>query len=250
MFRRQALSATLACLLGVGTVLAGSAAPAAAAPPDPVIVVAGTGSPAVVNEPLANRLRADGYRTWIFELPGLGLGDINASARALDRFADGVRAETGAARVDLVGHSQGGLVSRSYVKYFGGASEVDSIITLGAPHRGTAVANLVAFLGLGNCLSVVACVQMSIGSSYLADLNAGDDTIEPVRYTTIRTSLDELVRPVDNATLFDGAVNVRVQSQCPLRIVGHLGLIFDGTVYDGVRDALAGGPVRLNCLAL
>src|SRR5688500_16110383 len=109
MLQRHVLSAVLVCVLGVGSVVAGPAAPASADPPDPVIVVAGTGSPAFANEPLANRLRADGYRTWIFELPTLGLIDINQSAQALDRFADAVRAETGAARVDLVGHSQGGL---------------------------------------------------------------------------------------------------------------------------------------------
>jgi len=250
MFRRHALAAALACLLGVFTVWAGPAAPASADPPDPVIIVAGTGSPAFANEPLAARLRADGYRTWIFELPGLGLIDINQSARALDRFADGVRAETGAARVDLVGHSQGGLVSRSYVRDFGGSGEVDSLVTLGTPHRGTYVANLATLVGFGNCLAIVACQQMTIGSAFLAQLNAGDDTIGSVRYTTIRSRFDEVVRPVDTATLFDGAVNVLVQSQCPLRVVGHLGLILDGTVYSGVREALEGGPISLSCFAL
>ena len=69
-------------------------------------------------------------------------------------FADGVRAQTGAARVDLIGHSQGGLVGRYYIKYLGGASEVDSMISLGAPHYGTSLANLANLLGLGSCLGV------------------------------------------------------------------------------------------------
>jgi len=223
---------------------------AATPPPDPVIIVAGTFSPAFANEPLATRLRADGYTVRIFELPTLGTQDINLTAQALNAFADAVRAETGAAKVDLVGHSQGGLVARSYVKGFGGAAEVDSLITLGAPNRGTYVANLVNVLGFGNCLTVVACQQMSIGSSYLNALNAGDDTIGNVRYTTIRTLQDELVRPVDNATLFDGATNVLVQSRCWLRVVGHVGLILDGTVYSGIDQALQGKPIRLNCFAL
>jgi triacylglycerol esterase/lipase EstA (alpha/beta hydrolase family) len=250
MFHRHVLSAVLVGLLGAATLVVGPAAPASADPPDPVIVVTGTGLPALANEPLANRLRADGYRTWIFELPTLGLIDINQSAQALDRFADAVRAETGAARVDLVGHSQGGLVSRSYIRYFGGSAEVDSLVTLGTPHRGTYIANLAKLAGFGNCLAIVSCQQMSIGSAYLAELNAGDDTIGPVRYTTIRTLTDEIVRPVDTATLFDGAVNVLVQSQCPLRLVGHIGLILDGTVYSGVRDALEGSSVTLDCFAL
>jgi triacylglycerol esterase/lipase EstA (alpha/beta hydrolase family) len=239
-----ALVAGLLCWLPAQEVA--SAAP----PPDPVIIVAGTFSPAFANEPLAARLRADGYTVRIFELPTLGTQDINLTAQALNTFADGVRASLGAAKVDLIGHSQGGLVARSYVKSFGGASEVDSLITLGTPNRGTYVANLVSFLGFGDCLSVVACEQMSIGSSYLNALNAGDDTIGSVRYTTFRTLQDELVRPVDNATLFDGATNVLIQSKCWLRVVGHVGLILDGTVYSGIKQALRGQPINLNCFAL
>jgi triacylglycerol esterase/lipase EstA (alpha/beta hydrolase family) len=247
MLVRRTITATVAVLLcWLPTQQAASAAPAN----DPVIIVAGTFSPAFANEPLAERLRADGYEVRIFELPTLGTQDINLSAQALNTFADGVRAQTGAAKVDLIGHSQGGLVARSYVKSFGGAGEVDSLITLGAPNRGTYVANLVAFLGFGNCLTVVACVQMSTGSAYLNALNAGDDTIGSVRYTTFRTLQDELVQPVDNATLFDGATNVLIQSKCWLRVVGHLGLILDGTVYSGVRQALRGESINLNCFAL
>ncbi len=247
--RTRSIAVVVALL---ASLLAGIATstPAAAATKDPVIIVAGTFSPAFANEPLATRLRADGYQTYIFELPTLGTQDIDLTAAALDGYADGVRAQTGAAKVDLVGHSQGGLVARSYVKDFGGASEVDSLITLGAPNKGTYLANLGTFLGLGDCLSVVACQQMSIGSSYLNALNAGDDTIGAVRYTTIRTAYDELVRPVNNATLNDGAVNVRVQDRCWGRFVGHVGLILDGAVYSGVRQALEGRTsIRLNCWA-
>lgn len=250
MLRGPRLFAALAvtcCSLFVGI---GAASPATAVTKDPVIIVAGTLSPAFANEGLAQRMRNDGYRVYIYALPNLGLGDINATARSLNTYADSVRQQTGAARVDLVGHSQGGLVARSYVKYYGGRDEVDSLVTLGAPNRGTYVANLVTFLGFGNCLSVTACYQMASGSAYLNDLNAGDDTIGTVRYTTIRTTYDELVRPVDNATLYDGAVNVLVQQQCWARVVGHVGLITDGTVYSGVRQALEGRTsINLNCWA-
>lgn len=248
--RRRLTALLVAVGLVLGLAALPSGAPAGAATKDPVVIVAGTLTPAWVNDPLAARLRADGHPVRIFELPTLGTQDIRLTAQALRTFVDGVRSSTGAAKVDLVGHSQGGLVARAYVKWYGGASKVDSLITLGAPHRGTYVANLLEFLGLGNCLAVVACEQMSIGSSFLADLNAGDDTIGTVRYTTIRTLQDELVRPVGNATLDDGATNVLVQHPCVLRVVGHVGLILDGTVYSGIRTALAGGPVQLSCFAL
>jgi triacylglycerol lipase len=248
MLHRLAAAIAAASVLLAGLVVA-IAAPAAAAG-DPVIIVAGTFSPAFANEPLAARMRAEGYQVWIFELPGLGTGDIRASARALNTFADGVRQQTGATRVDLVGHSQGGLVGRAYIKYEGGDSEVDSMISLGAPHYGTSLANIARFFSPGTCAGVTSCHQMATGSSFLNDLNAGDDTIGNVRYTNIYTALDEVVIPVENATMRDGATNVRVQSHCWLRVVGHLGLIVDGTVYSGVSDALAGRPITLNCFAL
>ena len=122
-------------------------------------------------------------------------------------------ASTGAAKVDLVGHSQGGLVSRYYVKNLGGAAKVDSLISLAAPHYGTAEANVAAFFfGLGSCFGVISCQQMSIGSTFLNDLNAGDDTIGDVLYTNLATSLDEIVIPYSNAFLAqDGNVgNVTV----------------------------------------
>lgn len=246
--RRFTVAVVLTIVLSA---LALPATSASAAPAkDPVIIVAGTLSPAFANEPLAARLRADGYKVWIYELPGLGLGDIGQTSVPLGNLVDQVRAQTGAAKVDLIGHSQGGLVARYYVKNLGGSAKVDRVISLGAPHYGTYVANLVTFFGFGSCAGVVACQQMSIGSSFLANLNAGPDVISPVKYTNIYTALDELVRPVTNATLQDGATNVKVQSQCLLRVVGHLGLILDGTVYDGVRDALRDEAVRMNCFAL
>ena len=154
---------------------------------------------AVAYEPIAARLRADGYRAFIYQLAQLGLGDIRKSARALATYVEQVRAATGAANVDVVTHSEGGLVSRCYVKRLGGAATVDQYVSLGTPQYGTYVANIVAFVGLGSCAGMVACQQMSIGSDLLADLNGGDDTPGAVRWTTVRTLQDELVRPVGNA---------------------------------------------------
>ncbi|GGO15641.1 esterase/lipase family protein [Micromonospora parathelypteridis] len=226
------------------------AAPKAAAAANPVIVVGGLSGVAVAYEPIAARLRGDGYRAFIYQLPGLGLGDIPTSARAFATYVNQVRASTGAAAVDLVAHSEGGLVARYYLKRLGGTATVGRYVSLGSPQYGTYVANIVAFLGLGSCAGIVACQQMTIGSAFLADLNAGDDTPGSVRYTTIRTLQDELIRPTGNAVVNDGATNVLIQAYCPLRVVGHLGLVLDGTSYTIVRGALVDGPVRPNCLAL
>ncbi len=229
------------------------ASPSGSAARDPVIVVNGLFGVGFAYEPLVARLRADGYRVWDFELPTLGTQEIRLSAQALDGFSDAVRAQTGAAKVDLVGHSEGGLVSRAYVKYYGGADEVDSLVTLGTPNYGTVAANIARLFTLGTCLGITACEQMTIGSSFLADLNAGDDSVGSVAYINIATVFDELVQPYTNSFLdaSDGNITNRaLQSQCFFRIVGHLGLIVDGAVYSGVEDALEKRSIRFNCFAL
>ncbi|MET0827487.1 MAG: alpha/beta fold hydrolase [Acidimicrobiales bacterium] len=253
---RGALAALAALLTIVVGVPFGAGGAEATPARDPVVIVAGTfaGQPAasIFYAPMAARLRADGYQPYIFGLPTSGTQDIALTAQALNTYADQLRAQSGATRVDLIGHSQGGLVARHYVKYLGGSSEVDAVISLGAPHYGTAVANVAKLFGLGNCIGITSCVQMSIGSTYLANLNAGDDTIGAVRYTNIVSANDEVVIPYRTGWLADDGnnVNVRVQSPCFLRIVGHVGLALDGTVYSGIQDALANRAIGLNCFAV
>lgn len=246
---RRSLAAALTVVL---TVVLGQVA-LAAEPKRPVIIVAGTlaGQPVapIFYKPLAEKLRADGYETRIFGLPWFGLGDIRNSAKKLDEVSDEVRARTGASKVHLIGHSQGGLVARYYVKNLGGADEVESVTSLAAPHHGTLAANLLKLLGLGSCLGIPACQQMSVGSSFLADLNAGDDTIGDVRYVNIGTKFDEIVIPYTSSFLDDDGnnTNVTVQDQCPGRVVDHVFLPLDRAVYGGIQDALAGDRITLSC---
>lgn len=247
----QALVVVVLGAAALATGAGGADAPAAGATAtaNPVVLVAGTFSPGAALEPLAGRLRADGFDVAVFELPDRGRGDIAASAAALGRFVDDVLAGRGAQAVDLVGHSQGGLVARDYVKRAGGGAPVDKVIGLGAPNHGTLLSNLAL---LGGCAGIVACGQMAVGSPYLAWLNEGDDSIGAVRYWQFASRADAVVVPYPTSFLDPadgGIVNVVVQDRCWLRPVGHLGLVLDGAVYSGVRQALAGEPVRLDCFA-
>ena len=240
------LAATLTALL--------PSSPAGAAAADPVVIGPGFTTGPVIDTgyiPLRDRLRSAGYDVTVLVYPDYGLGDIRTNSQRLANTIASVRARTGAAKVDLVAHSMGGLVSRYYIKNLGGAATVDSLIMMGTPNYGTSLANVASFLTFGSCVGIDACNQMASGSSFLNDLNAGDDTIGSVRYTSIATSVDLVVTPYKNAFLAnDGNIaNITVQSQCLLRLPGHLGLIFDGAVADGVKDALRNETVRMNCFA-
>src|SRR6478735_12127221 len=154
---------------------------------DPVVLVAGTffgdKSSDAYFTPLATRLRNDGFDVVVWAIPNHGLGDIAESAGVLAEFVGDLRARTGAERVDLVAHSQGGLVSRYFIKNLGGDEQVDSLVSLAAPHYGTREANIASFLGFGSCAGIVSCEQMAVGSSFLDDLNDGDDTVGDIAYT-------------------------------------------------------------------
>jgi len=112
--------------------------------PRPVIVLHGYAMGRANFLPLAARLAKAGLG------PVLGfeywtLGKTASAARRLAAYVDRVRAQTGAAQVDLVGHSMGGVVARYYVTLGGGDKSVANLITIGSPHLGTDV----SAVGLG-----------------------------------------------------------------------------------------------------
>ena len=67
------------------------------------------------------------------------------------------------------------------------AAKVDKIVTLGTPHYGTALANIMTMLTLGTCVNLQGCKDMQQGSTYLNNLNAGSDVISPTKIVSIRT---------------------------------------------------------------
>jgi len=169
------------------------------------------------------RLKAEGYSTHVVALSDGGLQDVTVSAAEVRDFVNGVLAETGASKVDIVCHSEGGLVARYYVKNLGGAAYVDDLITISTPHRGTTVAHI----GPGK-----AARQMEVGSDFLAELDSGDSTPGLVDYTAIFTNDDTTVFPVENA-FYDGALNINTN------FWNHATILFNDQVYGYVKAALA-----------
>lgn len=152
--------------------------------------------------------------------------DVPTAAGLLAVEVRRVLAAHGAERCMVVGHSMGGLVARSYVQDLGGEDTVDTVITLGTPHRGT----YASYLGLGP-----AAVQMRPGSDFLRGLEA---TARPsrVRWVAYYSDLDFLITPAVSAKLVHPAfqaTNVR------LRDTGHLSLLLSSEVLRGVVDWLS-----------
>jgi hypothetical protein len=155
-------------------------------------------------------------------------------------------------KIDVVGHSQGGLLPRWAIKYFASGRFVDDYVGFASPNHGTITVN--ASTRAGRCFE--SCWQMHPGSNFLTALNAGDETPGPISYTNIYTRDDELVRPVTSAELTDGR-NIAVQQICPLRPVDHALMAADAVTWALTIDALTHrGPAdpsrvgRVWCLRL
>lgn len=131
-----------------------------------------------------------------------------------------IRRRTGATKVDLITHSMGGLSTRYYIKNRAGIETVDDWVSLGGPNHGTTTANF--------CLET-SCVEMRIGSTFLNELNAGDETPGTVNYGTWWSSCDEIINP-DESVLLSGATNTA--AGC----LTHAGLTTNATVFGQVRD--------------
>jgi triacylglycerol esterase/lipase EstA (alpha/beta hydrolase family) len=176
-----------------------------------------------------------------------GLTDIAASAGELSTFVERVRTSTGAAKVDLVGHSQGGMMPRYYLKNLGGASKVGMLVGLAPSNHGTTVLGLNKLLTNLQILGVpittlagcVSCTQQIVPSSFLTALNAGGDTVPGPKYVVIESKYDEVVTPYTSAFLTGpNARNVLLQDQCPIDFTEHIGIIYDPVALQHVMNAL------------
>lgn len=224
-----------------------------AAHPRPVVLLHGTFANMTnawqrISPDLANQ----GYCVFALDYGGepssyplQGTGDIPAAAAEVDAFVDRVRAATGAAEVDLVGHSQGGgILPRWYLKFLGGAAEVHTLVGVAPSNHGTTLfglGTLARAFGLGPTIGQLspAAEQQIIGSATHAQLDAGGDTVPGVTYTTIVSQYDQVVTPYTNQYLSGPNVtNIRLQQGCGVDFSEHLGIVYSPRTVALVGNAL------------
>lgn len=226
--------------------------------PYPVILVHGTlANAAFTWQALSPLLANAGYCVFALNYGAnegsagrfFGIADIAASAGELAAFVERVRAATGAAKVDLVGHSQGGMMPRYYLKHLGGAAHTRRLVGLAPSNHGTSLLGLNALLNGLRALGVpsprlhgcVACAQQILPSPFLAALNAGGETVPGPQYLVIATAYDEVVTPYAGAFLSGpGVRNLRLQDQCAGDLVEHIGIVYDPVALQLVLNTL--GP--------
>jgi pimeloyl-ACP methyl ester carboxylesterase len=230
--------------------------------PYPVVLVDGT----FANQEddygaLAPTLANAGYCVYTFAMGAppsqfvQTIGPVPQSAQTLASFVRKVRTLTSASKVDLIGHSQGGLVAEYYVKLLGGARYVHDLIGLSPTTHGTTLNGLTAlaslFPGANRLLGSAcrACVDQEARSSVVDSVDKGPIVQPGVNNTIIETRHEYVVTPVGSSFINErGVRNEYVQNSCPFDLVDHADLSYDRVVFQLVFNALTPGSARApNC---
>jgi triacylglycerol lipase len=209
------LCAIALCITGTALIPAGASAQ------DPILFVHGYVESASVWNTMIGRFEKDGYAKSSLSAYSYNTSQSNkVDAEEVKTKVEALLKTTGASKVDIIAHSMGSLNTRWYIKFLGGESKVDDWVSLGGPNHGTEFANF--------CAST-SCVEMRIGSKFLGELNAGDETPGAVNYGTWWSPCDEIINP-DSSVALSGATNNK--TAC----ISHTALMNDETVYKSVRE--------------
>ncbi|SEC60296.1 esterase/lipase family protein [Rhodococcus koreensis] len=230
--------------------------------PEPVVLVHGTGGARQTNWAVyAPLLANEGYCVysltygnfpdlpWPLDAIG-GMTPIDTGTAQIAAFVDQVLASTGAAKVDLVGHSQGTVQANNYVKFFGGADKVAKIVSLAPPWQGTygndqiSAGRFLRSLGIDDAVAAgfpvcQACPEMLQGSKFIDRMRAGGVYVPGIEYTNIVTRYDELVVPYTSG-LEPGphTINIVVQDGCQQDYSDHVAVAGSARAAGFVLNAL------------
>ena len=227
--------------------------------PNPVVLVHGLGGTDGNWSYIGPQLAAAGYCAFSLtygkaspSYPNGGFRPIVESAEEISGFIDDVRATTGAAEVDIIGHSEGGFHSLYVPKRFGLGAIVGRVVALAPPSHGTTMSGLIpagrtlGFMPMAKVIADLfgcqACDDLAISGSAVTELNTGPIAVAGIDYTIIASRTDVLVTPTETSFVREpGVHNILVQDLCPADPVGHIGLAFDRGVLHMITNALDPG---------
>jgi triacylglycerol esterase/lipase EstA (alpha/beta hydrolase family) len=194
-----------------------------------------------------------------------GFADMRQSAHQLARFVHHVLHVTRAKKVDLVGHSEGGTMPDWYLKFDRGYRHVAHYVDLSGVLHGTTMWGVANLYTLGQAFGYsgspagfdaycASCTQFLPSSAWMKKLDAPHPVatrrvaatcrvdgaaVDGVKYTSIGTRNDELVRPPTSDFIKPacetrktgiGVHNIVIQHVCPQDQSDHLSIVSDPNV--------------------
>ncbi|KAG0367223.1 putative secreted lipase [Gamsiella multidivaricata] len=190
-----------------------------------------------------------------------GLAPIEDSAQELATFADNVLGKLNVTQVDIVGHSQGGILARYWMKYLGGGGKVYRHVGVSPINHGTTLDSITTWAKAFKIFAPSQVIsdffapsfyQMVDSSDFIKKLNAGGDIAPGVVHSNIATKYDEVVTPYQTCFQNDaGVTNIVLQDLCALSLNEHLTMVNTKVVLQFILNQLDPTTAKTaNCLSL
>ena len=183
---------------------------------------------------ISKYLRELGWQVWDIDLtPNNGDSRLEILAQQVADFVERTfgpeqsLAEPLCKRIDLLGFSMGGLVTRYYLQRLGGLARVQRYISISAPNHGT----IAAYFSLRP-----GCIQMRPDSDFMTDLNRDVDRLNSLNFTSIWTPFDLIILPPTSSQLGIG-------TDISIPVVAHPLMVSDKRTLHAISTALS-QPVR------
>lgn len=220
--------------------------------PRPIVLINGAFESMYANwSKFAPQLEAEGYCVFGLNYGGNGnsfvyqTGPLRNSAREVGNYIDAVLAATGSSKVDLVGHSEGGLVPLYYINRLDGARKVGTMIGIAPVTNGISAYGLMEWVranpGANAAVENIlpAATDATVDSEFVKETAAGGILRPQIRYATVTSRTDSVVQLHESQ--LPVAQNVRntvVQDVCPQDLADHVALVYDDITLRLVQNLL------------
>jgi triacylglycerol lipase len=190
---------------------------------NPILLVHGFTDTSKVFQTMSAYLTNLGYQVNTIDLiPSDGTADLGELAQQLKNYIDSSLAEV--SKINLLGFSMGGIITRYYLQRLGGIDKVDKYINISAPNRGTILSYSLPFKGI---------LQMRPQSQLLQDLNRDvHSQLTHIKTLIMWTPFDLMIIPANSSQLGIG-------QEIALPILAHKWMLSDRRVLRAIADFLS-----------
>lgn len=185
---------------------------------NPVLLIHGFVDKSIVFNKMSSYLMARGYEVHTIDLiPNYGTADLKILAEQVKKYIDNTFSI--GQKIDLIGFSMGGLVTRYYLQRLDGNKKVEKYINISAPNKGTLMAYLLPFKGIK---------QMRPASDFLLDLNKDlKESLRDIKSLFLWTPYDLMIFPAKSSIMVG-------MPQESIPVLTHKWMISDGRVLERV----------------
>ena len=127
--------------------------------------------------------------------------------------------------IDILGFSMGGIIGRSWLQKFNGCKRTRRLISIGSPHKGTLMAQLIPkypFRGIS---------EMKINSNFLREIANNDFLLDEIECINFFTYWDMMVFP-------GWWTNLKFGKKIPVKVYKHRNLVRNKSVVDRIIDEI------------